>query len=433
MERDKDAAVPAVEREGALLVWQVVGAPGLTIGLLGAILALLLVATQIPQGLPDAALGAGRSFSAWRALEGFGLGRVATSWPMLLLFVLLALNLVGLWLRRRLAGGPERLGFEGARVRAEVAEVSAADGPALARRVEAWFPASRVVVRASRVEARRGRAREGAVAVVLGLVVLGAAGAIHAFGGQEGLIVTRVGPPPGMEARVVTQVLALGGRDWLPGPPLEVHCPAVPDTVDVFTCSFAGAGAHTTAVLAPGQPVWLPGLRVTLERVDRVRGLQAVDLVLVNRTTGEEAPMAAQPGRPYDVGLSGPGGDVELDLVATHGVEGPVAAVSGPTGAFVFAGADEDGASAGAPLGLRGGMDRQLVMHYATTTHRPVAVAGAVLLLLGVVMLALPGHLELVARELVPGRWTVRVASLDRPERAKDVARTLASTPEVPA
>lgn len=436
MEREKDAAVPAVEREGALLVWQVFGAPGLTIGLLGAMLALLLVGTQIPQGIPDAALGEGHSFSVWRTAEGFGLARIATSWPMLLLAVLLVLNVAGLWLRRRFVPPSERLPLEGSRVRAEVVEVSVEGGDALARSLGRWFSATRVVLRPGLVEARRGRAREARIVIVLALGVLAAAGAVHAFGGQEGRIVTRLSPPAGMEPRDVTQVQRLGVHTWEPGgPALEVACQPSPDAgPDAFACAFAGEGAHTTLLVKPGRPAWLPGLQITLERAELVRELEGVRLVLINEATGEEAPMSAAPGQMYDVGVAVPGGEAALTLVGVHGVEGPVAAVSADTGAVVFAGVGVDAVAAGAPVRVRGDVDRRLVLRYTTTAHRPVAMAGAVLLLLGLLMLALPGHMEVVARELAPGRWTVRATSLDRPEQARALVRALAApTGEVTA
>lgn len=421
------SGVPAVEKEGALLVWQVFGAPGLTVALLGAMLALLFVATQVPQGVPTEDISATHSFSVSLFIDGFGLSHVATSWPMMLLAVLLVLNLVGRWLRRRV--GSLDVGSEGSLARVETAEVDAVDAVALAKRLEPWFGPSRVHVRSDRVEARRGLVREGLIAAAIGAAVLGAAGLLHISAGQSGRIVTRVSPPPGLEPRDVTQIEVDTGRSWDPGgPQLEVSCQPAPEGgADAWACAFAGEGVHTTVVLAPGQPAWLPGLRVTLERAEPMRALDLVHLGLTNPHTGEDVTLDAVPGRSYDVVVKGAEGDVDLSLRAVHGVEGPIALVATAGAASVLAGV---GGAAGAgtssgPVVVRGLTDQRLVMRFSTTEHRAVAVAGALLALLGLAMFALARHLSVTAREVAPGRWAVHASSLDRPERARELLRDL--------
>ncbi|GMV39985.1 MAG: hypothetical protein AMXMBFR64_17010 [Myxococcales bacterium] len=427
-ERERDAEIPAVEREGALLVWQVFGAPGLTVALVGAMLALLLVATQVPQGVPAADVAAGHSFSVALFVDGFGLSRVATSWPMALLAVLLALNLAARWLRRRHGaghGGAEALAGESG-------EVAAADAVALGKRLQHWFGPSRITVRPDRVEARRGLLREGLLAVVVGGAILGAAGLLHTAAGQSGRIMTRVASPPGMDPREVTQVQVNAGAAWEPGGPrLEVSCQRAPDAADAWACAFAGEGVHATSLLAPGQPAWLPGLRVTLERAEPLRALELVRLGLTNPLTGAEAALEAVPGRPYEVTITAAGGDTDLSLRAIHGVEGPVVAVDASDGVTVVAGlsgAPRDPRS-GLPVTLRGLTDERLVLRFATTEHRLVAVVGAVLVLAGLLMIAATGHLAVAAWEVAPGRWAVRVTSLG-PDGAILRALQGAPTPE---
>ena len=435
MTRETDAeahgeAAPADEG-GAHLVWHVFASPTLTVALLGLMVALGLSATQVPQGTSEAELLELMSFSWARLVAGFGLHHVLTSWPMMLLVVLLVLNVVALVLRawgdgRRGAAEPRTL-VEGSRSRAERVALRGVDASQLTVALGKWFSGSQIRAKGGGVVATRGTVREGLVFLGAGVVALVAAAVGHGLVGEDGRVVTDVAPlDEGSMTRSVVSMLREG--EWVPGGPFaSMACgpAAAGDPAGVRPCIIDGPGGPVAGPIAAGSPVWLPGLRISYGSVAPSPQSEQVRLELSSPQTGEAAEVYAGPGvMSFDLAFGGEADPSSYSLTVLQGPGGPSVALAGDDGAWILTG-PAFGLQPTVPLEVRVVPSEVLTLVFSTTESRAVGITGALLVLLGLLAMLLPPHLEVRATPGEGGALVVHAASINRPERCRLLMRDL--------
>jgi hypothetical protein len=176
--------------------------------------------------------------------------------------------------------------------------------------------------------------------------------------------------------------------------------------------------------VSPGQPVWLPGLRVNLAGVAPERDAGVVRVAIEVPETGQKAVIAAEPRRPYDITVTRDGRPVDLGLAAIPGVDGPAVALWGGELPWILAGVAQARPD-GPELLARPLTAQTLTLQFTRTTHRAIGVVGGLILLLGLGLIVAPPHLVVRAVEGQGGALVVRVLSANRPGTAREVLREL--------
>lgn len=401
---------PAEGRDAVAIAWSILSSPRTLVLLLIALAALAFAGALVPQGADREALLQAYPYAMARALQGLGLSRVATAWPTMLVALLLLLNVAGLSVR---------LGF------LEPGGAAALPG---AFRGSRWLAltGAEAAARASEVLRSRPKVRGGATVVATGLFVEGLA--LVAVGALTLIAGALVADRAALDARV-TLVAGAAPDDAVPPRSTTRVGDAwvekeLPVTVACGEADPADPTRRRACVVATGQGS---------TRVDVVAGRQSEALGVVLRPL-RERPI---PGAGPPALLLRRGGEVPEVL---RGEEGRTYALpdgtrltswTGPDGPLVVAERQgertrllaPDLGAPGAPLSpdleVRGVPAWEVDLGLRTEPERPLLLAAAALLVLGLLSIALLPQVSVV---LVPSEegTLVRVTSVNRaaaPER----------------
>lgn len=395
--------------EPLTLSWRILSSP-LTFAVLATLLALnLLLAMTVRQGATLKTLLADHDFSTVQAVQGLGLDHVSTAWSTQLLWLLLLLNVIGLFLRHR-AGADQPLpsGAAGVWV-SRVHGVIPSSLKALASQVEAaagggtlsWSRAG------SRLVLRRGRAREAIGVVGLGLLTLLASLVVQDQLGLDAQMTVIPGGSGG-EARMQVREEAR----WVERQqPLALTCdradPADPQRRRL--CQARSADWAGSFQVGAGSDDWVAGYRMrALEETPRP-GRADEDIVLLMTRPGAPRPSQLQ-------GRSGQGYRLStgeaLSLFA--GPHGPLVVVSEPDEPpYLMAPAlGRSPSAAPGTMRLEASPSWSVVMAMTGEPGVYLWWAGLLLLLVGLLLLCRP-HVTLHLEATIDGTAVV-VESMNR-------------------
>ncbi len=396
------------------LAWRLLSSPRTLLGLSFALTLVLMIGAALPQRPTAAELARRLSFASGDAATGLGLLDVLTAWPTLLLLLLLVLNAAGIFIARRLA----RAGA----ARGSIVAQASALVPEPLESVRARIAAVRI--------GGRGLAREGGALALLGVVAL-IIGFVVARGSA---LDARLELAPG--TRSLSEAVVRDGDLFLPRTlPYGLMCerPDPQDARRAFDCRLAGTGATEPAqvFLAPGYgsrvgDLELSPLREVLRRFSET---EPYDLVLTRNAAAAAAGAAPaverlrlEPGKTVALRASG------QQLTAFAGADGPLVVVEAdgarPVLLAPLADADQVTAAAAASAAVLGDLRvealaaTQLVVAATSSPEAPLVLAGTLLIALGLLLMGLVPHLELVL-EGTTGGTRITVWSANRPDLPK--------------
>ncbi|MCB9734631.1 MAG: hypothetical protein H6745_18770 [Deltaproteobacteria bacterium] len=410
---DDAPAPPRREAEG--LAWRALTSPR-TFGVLLLALALwLAVAAFVPQRATAPELLARMSYPVADAARALGLADALTTWPALLLAVLIALNLGGMAFRAAFARA--RHGEEALRPGPFVSAAAATlDVPAATLRgrlAGALGGAVRTRGAGLAVTAVRGRWGEGLGLLLLGALALGGGLVADRAAGLEARLTTVLGSAPDADTN---RAQVHHGALWLDQVlPFELSC-APPDPLDparVSACAFRSPAGSAEVRLAPGYPAEVDGATFTL--TDATTTLPAAGspsrFLVKTQASGGWAQLELAPGASMKLG------DGDQTLLAVPGPDGPLVVASHPGAAPVLLAPRLD---AGPVVPAAGGLElawipeQQVTIAVATAPGQPFVWVGLGLVALGGLLLLLLPHAQVT---LTPRgeRTFVQVWSANRP------------------
>lgn len=404
------------------VAWRILASPR-TFLALGALLALFLaIAATVPQRPTPAELARALPFASADVATGLGLVDALTAWPTLLLVLLMALNAAGIFVARTLGRSTP-----GALVAEASAVVPGVGVDAIRARLSRVPALRRLPVRlettreGARVVARRGPIREGAAVAVLGLIAL-AVGLAVARGSS---IEARLELAPGTGA--LSEASVRDGDLLLPRAfPWALACqrPDPQDPRRAFDCRLGGTAqpAPITLSLAPGYASKATvasasgamdfELRPLVERPRRFDSGEAYEIVMTRPGGGPER-LRLEPGQTIALTASGerltafPGPDGPMIVVEADG-KAPVL-LAPPTARF-----EPDTALPPGLPRLEVEPATTLTVALATAPESPLVLAGVLLTMLGLLVMALVPHLSVVIEPAGTGT-RIALTSVNRP------------------
>lgn len=415
----RDDTHAEVDEPSASLAWRILTSPR-TFGVLALTMSVLLVlAAVIPQRPLVEELAHELPFAFGEAARNLGLDDVFVSWPFLLVALLMALNLTGLWLASRLgrtAVGSRLMTRASTRVDTAITELKGRLLTAMGGRVAiAEGPDASIT-------ATRGFLRDGLVVAAIGVVTLLASLAVSRSSAIDGRLALVPGASTLPESTVRDGDLVL-----LRQLPLGLFCgrPDPQDTTRTFPCRAAVAGSAPIDVqLTPGHSKEVGGFTVTplSERLRVPLDTDPYDLV-IHRDGAMERIVVA------------PNKTVELKRGGEH-----ITALTGPDGPLVVVQQVVDGKAQAtllmpaevAPAGLRFEVEHPTTLTLAATTapEWPLVLAGLGLVVIGLILAAALPHLQVVL-VATPEGTHITVSSANRTALVHHTlaALTLGATP----
>lgn len=425
----RDDVHAEVDEPTASLAWRILTSPR-TFGVLSASLALwLALASVIPQRLLMTDSATHMSFAAAEAARDVGLDDVLVSWPLQLIALLMVLNLAGLWLASRIAGGSH---FSSLFVAHASADVAAPPSEVQARLLTAIGGRVAVTGKGDTTIATRGFLREGLVVAAIGIATLFAALAVSRGSALDG----RLSLIPGA-ATLPESSIRDGELMLLRQLPLGLFCgrPDPQDPSRTFPCRAAATGgAPLELALTPGRTTHVGAfaVRPLAESLRVPRDTDPVALVI--RRGGQMERLSVELGKTVELKrggeritpLAGPDGPL---VVLQQVVDGrPVASLLAPP----------DALTAASP-GLQPLTDLQVEVEHPTTVsvavttspEWPLVLAGLGLVVLGLLLAAALPHIR-VRLSPSPSGTRVEVESANRHALVASVLSNLTQSAAAP-
>ncbi len=392
------------------LAWRVLSSPQTFLALSAALALVFVVAAALPQRPSESELVRALSFSTADVVTGLGLTDVLVAWPTLLLLLLLALNAAGIFIAR--AGRRRTPNTTSALIAAPIEDVRTRIGrvPGLGKLGLRVYPGATV--------GRRGLVREGALLALIGVIGLGI-----------GLVIAR---RSALDARFevvpgVAEVASASVRDgevFVPRAiPYGLMCerPDPQDRQRAFDCRLAVTGASQALPvnLAPGYATRASGielspLRETLRRTSR---REPIDLLLTRagavealRLTQQETVVLRSSGEQM-TGYLGPDGP----MIVVESKDGRAQLWAPRSDAVpVVVSAATPGAAPTLDFTLEAETPTRILVSATTSPESTLVIVATLLFVLGLLLMALVPHLELVLTA-TPDGTRVSVASNNRP------------------
>ncbi|MGM0578149.1 MAG: hypothetical protein ACQEXJ_20660 [Myxococcota bacterium] len=399
-----------LQEEAYQVGWAVLGSSRTFMVLAGLLAAVVLGGGAVDQGLGRAELLERYDWAVARAILLLGLDTALTSWPFVLLVLLLALNGIGLYLRHRaLTPVEERarrtwVGPAVARARGQVHGRDEAVASAVARSAGVRKPAP---TERGVLAMRRGLWNEGLGLVVLGLVVLGAAVLV----GEKAALEARVELIPGVDDASTGRATVRAEDTWIERQlTFDVHCrradPA--DPLRRRTCRIRGFMADEPLQVGAGQSDSAAG--VTLRPLSETpRPQLGQPTLLLRRGQGPPEVLQGEDGRTYEL-------DDGTRLTPFAGPDGPLVVARPPDGpaALLSPALEREPAALPGALRVDGVPAWEVQLMAEAHPERFLRWAGLAFLVLGLVIMGALPHLGVV---VVPHEETteVRAWSFNRP------------------
>ena len=393
------------EETSGALAWRVLSSPR-TFLVLTALLALLfVVAATLPQRPSAGELVRALPFSTADAVTGLGLTDVLVAWPTLLLLLLLALNAAGMFIARM--GQRTVQAATSALIAAPIEDVRTRVGkvPGLGK--------LGLRVYATTTVGRRGLVREGALLALIGVVGLG----IGLLIARRSALDARFEVVPGVAE--VASVSVRDGEVYVPRAlPFGLMCerPDPQDPQRAFDCRLAATGASEAQPvnLAPGFTTRANGLELSplRETVRRASRREPIELLLTRSGAVEALRINAQETvilRSTGEQVTGfPGPDGPMVVLESKDASGQ------PTRAQLWA--PRSAATVGPTMdfAIEAEPPTRVVVSATTSPESTLVIVATLLFVLGLLLMALVPHLELVLTP-TPEGTRVSVTSSNRP------------------
>lgn len=376
------------------IAWRALTAPTTGAGLAACLAGVWSMVLVVPQGVADAELLARFSYAEAQAIQSLGLQNIVSSWPSLALIVLLLLHVVGLvlWSRERAASSEEmEPGGWSARVTHELEGSLEEVSGQLARGDHGSFygarggsqgdPGSRFA---------RGLWREGLILIAVGVALALASVPVDLLWGLDARMTLATAPGERVAKPVSTMVRDF--RGWVQGEsPVQVHCQD-PDPADALrrrSCEARSAAGVFPVTLRAGATVQVAGISLTPLTERPRRQSRRTSLLLEAKGEGPRV-LRGEPGRTYELASGSrlttfEGPDGPLVVARTSATERPVLLGPGGTGERLHVGHTISGVSGWL-----------FDVEVASNPGRPLRLAGALLLIIGLLLMALVPHAEVV-------------------------------------
>jgi len=426
------SGTPAAKEEPSVMqvAWRALAAP-LTSMMLALGLALVWSsALVVPQGASDADLLARFDYAQAQAIRSLGLHDAVTSWPALMFLLLLLLHGVALLIdqrtRRASHGEPQENRWTNRQSLTVAGDIESVTE----RLRDGQYGSFYFRQRSGQAPVIwRGLWREGVALVIAGLLVLVVSIPMARVLGIEARVTLAApqGAPAGSPSSpIATQIRDF--RGWVEGEtPLPISC-REPDPVDPLrrrTCSVLGDATSPEFTLTAGgvTPVGPYELRMFSERPRRVARQSA--LLLQNPQEGPRV-LRGEPGRTYELKDG-------TRLTAFEGSDGPMVVARSSADArpqlFASGGRGADSLAGRTIAGVPGWRTEVLVDAHPS---RPLELAGAALLIVGLLLMTIVPHVEIRLRPAIAPHEgvVVSVHSHNRAHQASFICAALASPVE---
>ena len=409
------------------LAWRALTAPR-TGGVLAVCLALVWAMVLIvPQGTADSDLLSLFSYAEVQAIRSLGLQNIVTSWPSLALILLLLLHIVGLVLRAReqrvlgLSSAPdgwsamETLELQGSVESHESALSGGTHGTFYARQGEPGLQGG--------TRLWRGLWREGLILISVSAGVALISVPVDLVWGLDARMTLATPPGEAVAKPVSTEVRDF--RGWVQGEsPVQVVCQD-PDPADALrrrACEARSAEGVFPVTLRAGTTAQVAGVQVSPAAERPRRQTRRTSLLLKAPGEGPRV-LRAESGRTYELASGG-------RLTTFQGPDGPlvVGRANADERPFLLGpGGQGDSMHLGHRISGVPGWIFELDMK-AKPGHS-LRLAAALLVLVGLLLMALVPHVEVILRPSGSGVEAV-IRSHNRPGLPRQLGATLAKQRE---
>jgi hypothetical protein len=377
--------------------------PKATFVLLALLLALISVGMFVPQQGDLASIGHNYSSGMTQLVRGFDLHRIDHSWPLQLIALLLGLNLTGLGLAYLQARNRQSSGMTPASRNRRIIG-KAFNGPGGDIRVDDSLRMSlsgwQVESCGENAVARRGWVREGLVAALAGVLILGCAWIYAQSVSVQGRVWLMAGPSTDLSVQSRFRAERQSGHRSLPWKPdFELACSTTADGRLIGTrhCEIAHGGERKRVTLGKGHYIPIGDYRLTLVGARYLSGVGGFTLDVA--AGNQHVHGAVDVGGSFDVTQAG--AIVASLLISGNDRNDPVAVLLPPDGAKGLSG----------DLRVEARPRVELEFRLSSEQHEWLVWTGLALLLLGLfVALVLPGYTLMANR--TGTRWTLSVSGI---------------------
>ena len=383
-----------VDTSAVQIAWRALTAPTTGGGLALALALVWSMVLVVPQGAADAELLARFSYAEAQAVRSLGLQNIVTSWPSLALIVLLLLHVAGLflWTRERAPGTrTSETGGWSTCVSHELEGSLDEVTDALKRGDHGSFyggSGSRAGAQSPRFW--RGFWREGLILISVGVGLALASVPVDLLMGLDArmTLATRPGEPVASPASTVVHDF----RGWVQGEsPVQLFCQD-PDPADALrrrSCEARSAQGVFPVTLRAGTTSTIAGISLTPSAERPRRQSRRTSLLLEAPGEGPRV-LRGEPGRTYE--LKGGG-----RLTTFEGPDGPlVVARSSATARPVLLGPGGQGETLHLGHTISGVSGWLFDVDVESKPGRPLRLAGGLLLVIGLLLMALVPHVEII-------------------------------------
>ena len=376
------------------IAWRALTAPTTGAGLALSLALVWSTVLVVPQGVADAELLARFSYAQAQAIQSLGLQNIVSSWPSLALIVLLLLHVAGLllWSRERASGaGALEVGGWSTSVTHELEGTPDEVSAQLARGDHGSFygaPGVSAGVSGSRFS--RGLWREGLILIAIGVAVALASVPLDLLWGLDARVT--LATPPGERVAKPVSTMVRDFRGWVQGEsPVQVLCED-PDPADALrrrSCEARSAEGIFPVTLRAGATSLVAGVSLTPSTERPRRQSRRTSLLLEAPGEGPRV-LRGEPGRTYELASGS-------RLTTFEGPDGPlVVARSSATAPPVLLGPGGTGDTLHVGHTISGVSGWLFDVAVESKPGRPLRLAGGLLLIIGLLLMALVPHVEIV-------------------------------------
>lgn len=376
------------------IAWRALTAPSTGAGLAFSLALIWSAVLVVPQGVADAELLARFSYAEAQMIRSLGLQNIVSSWPSLALIVLLLLHVSGLllWAREREPGArtPETGGWSTCVTYELEGSHDALSGALTGGEHGSFYGGSSLNSGGTGSRFWRGFWREGLILIALGVVFALASVPVDLLMGMDARMT--LATQPGERSATPISTMVRDFRGWVQGEsPVQLSCQD-PDPADALrrrSCEARSVEGVFPVTLRAGATSKIAGVSLTPSSERPRRQSRQTSLLLEAPGEGPRV-LRGEPGRTYE--LAGGG-----RLTTFEGPDGPlVVARASATARPVLLGPGGQGETLYLGHAISGVSGWLFDVDVESKPGRPLRLAGGLLLIIGLLLMALVPHLEIV-------------------------------------